>query len=892
MTSSNSQVYLIDGNAYIYRAYHAITPLSNKQGLPTHAIYGFTNIIQRVIREKNPKYLAIAFDPKGPNFRHQLYSAYKSNRPPMPEDLVVQIPYIKEVVTAHNILTLEISGVEADDILATAANHLSQKGEKVILVSGDKDLFQLVSDNVVVWDPMNDRIMDQKAVLKKYNVPPEKLLDLFSLIGDKSDNVPGVPGIGPKTAEKLINEFGSLDSIYECIESLPKNKMREKLIDNREEALLSRQLIRLKTDCEVPLEKNAYLLPEANHEKLNELYTLLEFSRLIKDKTPEKEFDYSSFQLVQSEEQILKLKKDLAEAKCLAIDTETTSLDPITAEIVGLSLSCSQEKAYYLPISHHDEHGMPFEAQINLERVHKLLDPFLQDPSLPKLGHNLKYDLAVLNNNGFEVNGPLWDTMIASYLIDPTKRSHKLDTLCEEKGLKMTSFKEVTQKAKQADSFRFVALEKAKNYSCEDVVAVLLLWEDFKLQLEENGLIDLFNQVETPLIPVLVKMENAGIKINQDLLHELSEEFGAKLDKLNIQIFALAGREFNINSPKQMAEILFEELKLPHGRKTKTGYSTDIKVLEKLAGVHELPKQIIEHRNLSKLKSTYVDKLGTLVNPKTNRIHTSFNQTITATGRLSSSSPNLQNIPIRTAEGQRIRQAFIPAENHVFISADYSQIDLRVLAHYSEDKVLIDSFRAGVDIHQKTAAEIFRVHPDFVTTQMRRVAKSINFGIVYGMSAFGLAAQLNINRREAAVFIERYFDLYKGVKKFMEHIIAQAKRDGFVTTLMGRKRRVPEINSPNKNRREFAERTALNTPIQGTAADIVKLASIDVEKQLQHGNLAARLLLQIHDELVLETPEQESEQTSLMLKNSMENCFQLQVPLVVNISTGYNLAKV
>jgi DNA polymerase-1 len=437
-----------------------------------------------------------------------------------------------------------------------------------------------------------------------------------------------------------------------------------------------------------------------------------------------------------------------------------------------------------------------------------------------------------------------------------------------------------------------VALEEAKNYSCEDVAAVIVLWEDFKVQLQKNNLTELFEKVETPLIPVLVRMENAGIKINQTLLSELSEEFGGKLDELTREIFELAGREFNINSPKQLAEILFEELRLPHGRKTKTGYSTDLQVLEKLAAIHKLPKRIIDHRNLSKLKSTYVDKLGALVNPKTNRIHTSFNQTITATGRLSSSNPNLQNIPVRTAEGQRIREAFIPEKDHIFVSADYSQIDLRVLAHYSEDKVLVDSFRAGDDIHRKTAAEIFRVHPSLVTKQMRRVAKSINFGIVYGMSPFGLASQLNISRHDAVVFIERYLDIYKGVRKFMDDIVAQAKRDGFVTTLMGRKRNLPDINSPNKTRREFAERTALNTPIQGTAADIIKLASIDVEKHLQEKKLGARLLLQIHDELIFETPQHESEQTCQVVKVSMEKCFRLQVPLVVNLATGFNLAKV
>lgn len=889
--TSKKHIYIIDGNAYIHRAYHAITPLSTKNGIPTNATLGFNNIITRVLKEKKPQYLAIAFDAKGPNFRHTMYPEYKANRPPMPDDLVVQIPYIKELVKANNILTLEMTGVEADDIIAAAAKNLAAQGHLVTVVSGDKDLLQLVSDEISIWEPMNDKIMDQTAVITKYNVPPSRLNDLFALIGDKSDNVPGVPGIGPKTAEKLINEFSTLEGIFTDIDSIKRDKLRNNLLDHKEDAFLSQRLIALKTDLEVPEQVEQYFRKEPDHEKLMKLYTTLEFSKLLKDNRPTTSFDPSSFFLVQTEVELKNLGDKLAEAEFLAIDTETTSLDPLSAELVGISLSCRQTASYYIPISHADEQGNRLEPQLSLATVREFLKGFLTDPNLPKLGHNLKYDLAILANHDMPLRGPLWDTMIASYLLDANKRSHKLDTLCLEQGYSMTSFQEVTKNAKDANCFRYVPLTKAKNYSCEDVAAVLMLWDIFLPQMIENRLMDLFEQVEIPVISILALMEKNGILVDKKLLNELSLEFADKINLLSEKIYSMAGQEFNINSPKQLAKILFTDLALPHGRKTKTGYSTDSKVLEKLALSYDLPKTIIEHRTLTKLKSTYIDKLPKLVHPKTGRIHSSFNQTVTATGRLSSSEPNLQNIPIRSHEGQRIREAFIPAPGYIFIAADYSQIDLRVLAHYSQDKALIAAFRSGEDIHQQTAAEIFRVHPSLITSQMRRIAKGINFGIIYGMSAFGLAGQLNISRKEAATFIERYLEHFQGVRLYMASTIEQAKKDGYTTTLMGRKRYLPEINSPNKTRREFAERTALNSPIQGTAADIIKLASIEVIKKLNAENMTAKLILQIHDELVMETPKEEEKRAVNLLKSAMENCFVLDVPLLVNVTTGQNLAK-
>ena len=886
-------VYLIDASAYIYRAYHAIAPLTNKSGLPTHAVYGFTNILLRVLREKAPRFIGIAFDLRGPNFRHEMYPAYKANRPSMPDDLACQIPYIKEIVAAHNFACLERQGYEADDLLASAAKKLAAQGHPVILVSGDKDLLQLVSETITVWDPMRDVFMNPAAVRKKYNIPPQQLLDFFALMGDSSDNVPGVAGIGPKTAEKLINEYGSLEGLYQNIETVSQAKLKEKLLASRENAFLSRQLIALKEDLATP-ELQEYTIPEPNEEKLQELYTFLDFSRLLKAPTSTAvALETKGFQLITTEDQLQKVCQQMATAPFLVLDTETTSLDPLVAELVGISLCTTAEEAYYLPIGHRDEAGSLVANQLPLTLVQKNLAPLLSKPDQPKLGHNLKFDLPILESHGLSLNGPLWDTMIASYLLDPSRRSQKLDDLCLEMlGKRLTSFGEVTDNDKRPDSFAYVAPEAAKNYSCEDVIGAFLLWQQFRPQMEQFGLWELFSNLEMALVPILVQMERTGITVDQAQLHHLSEDFGQQLAELEKTIYALAGEEFNINSTRQLGEILFAKLGLPQGRKTKTGYSTDVKVLESLARQHDLPAAILAHRTLSKLKNTYVDKLPELIHPKTGRVHTSFNQTVTATGRLSSSNPNLQNIPIRTPEGQKIRAAFVAAPGQLFLSADYSQIDLRVMAHYAQDPALLTAFRAGQDVHNQTAAEIFRVNAAFISPEMRRVAKTINFGIIYGISAFGLAAQLNLSRKEAATFIERYFAHYAGVKRFMEEIVEKARQDGFVTTLLNRRRLLPDINSSNKVSREFAERTAINTPIQGTAADIIKLATIAATKKLNEQGLGAKLLLQIHDELVFEVPAVEIEATKGVVKEAMEGVMQLDVPLVVNTVVGENLAKV
>ncbi|MCF6290092.1 MAG: DNA polymerase I [Desulfobacterales bacterium] len=885
-------IYLIDGSAYIYRAYHAIAPLSNKSGLPTHAVLGFTNILLRVLRDKAVEYLAVAFDAKGPTFRHAAYPRYKANRPAMPDDLIPQIPYIKELVKAYNILALEQQGVEADDLIASAAVALSRTGHPVVVVSGDKDLFQLVSDRVSLWEPMRDLHYDPAAVHEKYQVTPEQLLDFFALIGDAGDNVPGVPGVGPKTAEKLINQFGSLEALYADLARLGKKKLTEKLAANREAAFLSKKLIRLKEDVPVPLEPAAYQRQEPDIVRLKELFSELGFTRLLKSEVPAGSVGRSGFVLVQDQDSLEQMLGEFDKAPFLVVDTETSSLDPLTADLVGISLCISAGQAFYIPVGHRDETGELLPGQMKQQTVLDQLRPCLEDPELAKIGHNLKFDYSVFLTHKIRLAGPLWDTMIASYLLEPSRRTHGLDDLCREHlDLALTSFAEVTDKDKRPDSFVRVKLEAARDYSCEDVYATCRLWELFRPRLEQDGLWPLFAELEMPLVPILANMERTGIIVDSKLLADLSTEFAAQLDELEKEIHHLAGGPFNINSPRQLGEVLFDKLKLPHGRKTKTGFSTDVKVLQKLAHV-EIVQQVMAYRNLAKLKSTYVDKLASLVHPVSGRLHTSFNQTVTATGRLSSSNPNLQNIPIRTAAGQRIREAFVPAVGHFFIAGDYSQIDLRVLAHYSQDPALLAAFRSGEDIHARTAAEIYMVSPLLITPEMRRVAKTINFGIVYGMSSFGLANQLDLSRSAAQTFIDRYFAHYAGVKRFMTDIVDQARRDGYVTTLLNRRRFLPDINSRNRNQREFAERTAINTPIQGTAADIIKLAMIKVDAALARAEMNARMLLQIHDELVFEAPEDEVEQTKGLVREAMESVLTLDVPLVVNMASGKNLAEV
>jgi DNA polymerase-1 len=893
-TQSLKTVYLIDGSAYIYRAFHAVKPLHNSGGLPTHAVYGYISIIRRILREKQPDYLAVAFDSKGPVFRHQIAADYKANRPAMPDELAVQIPYIRKITEAYRICSLAAQGLEADDLIAAAARRLTEQGCKVVLVSGDKDLLQLVGEDITCWEPMSDKLLDAAAVEEKYGLPPSRLLDYFALIGDSSDNIKGVPGVGPKTAQKLLAEHGTLEELYAQAAGMKKSKVKENLLAHREDAFLARELVRLNEQAEVLTDLEQYRVAAPDADRLRELLTELEFTSLLKSDVPAAGLDSAGFQLVCRRQELERLAAELRTAEYLVIDTETTSLDPLLAELVGLSLCTGIGQAWYAACGHRDALGQLLPEQLDKQDILDCLGPLLTDARLPKIGHNLKYDYAVLaapQNGGLRLAGPLWDTMIGAWLFDPNRRSYKLDDLCLEQGFKLTSFAEVTEASKAADAFCRVPLNKAKDYSCEDVQGSLRLFLKQRPELERLGLWRLFTEVEGPLIPVLAEMEASGILIDQELLGQISDDFAAQLALLETEIHLAAGHPFNINSPQQLAEVLFEELRLPHDRKTKTGFSTDAQVLEKLAWRHELPALIVRYRNLAKLQSTYVDKLPEHVSAITGRVHSSFNQCGTATGRLSSSNPNVQNIPIRSEEGRRIRAAFIAQPGCLLLAADYSQIDLRVLAHCSQDAALIAAFKKDEDIHACTAADIFRVARSLITSEMRRIAKSINFGIVYGMSSFGLSEQLGISRREAQLFIDRYFEQYPGIRRFMEATIEQARTDGAVSTLLGRRRLLLEINSSNRSRREFAERTAINTPIQGTAADIIKLAMLKAHEELGQRNLRTKLLLQIHDELVFEVPEEELDAVRALLVPLMETVMELAVPLKVNARAAPHLDK-
>ncbi len=881
-------LFAIDGSSFIFRAYYAIKGhLSNRKGLPTKAIFGFTQMLMKLLREMDPKYAVICFDAKGPTFRHEIYTDYKANRPPMPDDLAVQLPYIREVAEAFGMPQLEIEGFEADDLIATLATKL---GHPVVIVGGDKDLFPLISSRVVMWDPMKDEVIDEETIKERFGLPPEKLLDVRALAGDSIDNIPGVPGIGEKTALKLIREFGSLEAVLENAAKIPQKRLRERLLQYADQARLSRELVKLNTEAPVPLELDFYRRREPDIARLRELFRELDFKKLLKELPAEKTISYEDYEIIRDQKGLKALLEEARQKEILVVDLESDTTDPMRGKIVGLSLCFSPPKAYYLPFGHQ---GLDAGQQLSPEDL-KLLATVLSADRPRKVGHNIKYDLILLKRHGLDLKGLEGDTMVASYLLDPTRRQHGLDELAEEiLGHQMISYKEVTAKLKKGESFAFVPLEKAAEYACEDAHVTYLLYEHFWPRLKEESLWPLFETIERPLIEVLARMEMAGIRIDIPYLQELSRDMAARLRELEEKIFRLAGERFNLNSSQQLGFILFEKLKLPKVKKTpkRTAYSTDTEVLEELSLHHELPRLVLAYRTLAKLKSTYVDALPRLVNPETGRLHTSFNQTVTATGRLSSSEPNLQNIPVRGEDGIKIRRAFIPEEGFVFLSADYSQIDLRVLAHYSEDQTLIEAFQRGEDIHRRTAAEIFGLPPEMVTPEMRRMAKTINFGIVYGMSPYGLAKELKIGRREAKAFIERYFERYPGVKAYMERIVAEAREKGYVETLFGRKRPLPDIKSPNRVAREFAERTAINTPIQGTAADIIKLAMIQIDEALRQRESRSRMLLQVHDELLFEVPPEELEEIQALVREKMEGVVTLKVPLKVNLAVGRNWAE-
>ena len=886
----NPMLYLIDGSAYIYRAFHAVRGLANSKGMPTNAVFGFTRMLIKLMQERWPQHAAMFFDAKGPTFRHEIYDQYKANRPPMPDELVGQLPWIKKVTEAFNIPIMEMPGYEADDLIGTCARLAEAAGYSVVMVTGDKDFIQLVTDRVTIWDPMKDRIIDAAAVRAEFDLAPGQIIDMMGLSGDTADNVPGVPGIGPKTALTLIQNYGSMEALYDRLDSLTRKKQRENLAAHREQAFLSRRLVTIDTHAPVEMDLRALKVVPPDEEALGRLFQELEFRQLQQEfqrTGPEKPTAYAS---VLTTDELDALIGRLENCTRFAVDTETTSQNPMDAVLVGISVAITPHEAFYIPVGHR---YMGAPEQLPREAVLDRLRPVFQNPGIRKIGQNIKYDWTVFRRHGVDLQGVEFDTMLGSYLLNSSKRAHNLDQIAlDYLGHKNITFSDVAGKGKNALTFDQVTLDQAVPYACEDADITLRAYEELRPRLEDLGVMPLMERVEMPLVPVLMEMEMAGIRLDLDKLHQLSKSFGHQLQRLEEEIHAMADERFNIQSSQQLGRILFEKLGLPTVKKTKkkTGYSTDVEVLTKLAEVHELPAYILRHRSLAKLKSTYVDALIDQVDGETGRIHTSFNQTVAATGRLSSSDPNLQNIPIRTDEGLEIRKAFVPQPGWTLLSADYSQIELRILAHYADDSLFIESFRKGEDIHTRTASEVFQTPPAEVTAELRRQAKAINFGIVYGMSAFGLSRELGITPKMAQIYIDHYFERYEGIKSYMVRAVDQARQTQRTSTLLGRVRLLPDIASSNATVRQFAERTAINTPIQGTAADLIKVAMIQMAAEIQSRRLETRMLLSVHDEIVFEVPETELDTMKRLAPQVMENVWELKTPLKVNVAWGPNWA--
>jgi DNA polymerase-1 len=886
--AEREKLYLIDGSSYIYRAYFAIRHLSSPKGFPTNALYGFTQMLLKVLKDHKPDHVAVVFDLGRQTFRTELYPEYKANRAAMPDDLVPQILPIKEMVRAFNIPVLEKLGFEADDIIGTIARECEEKGMDVVVVTGDKDLMQIVTANVTLLDTMKDKVSGIPEVLERFGVEPERVVEILGLAGDTSDNIPGVPGVGEKTALKLIQEFGSLDALLERAGEV-KGKTGERLREFADQARLSRKLATIDRNAPVEYRYEDLAVAPADPKRLAELFREYGFTTLMKELTSESSLSTEGYRTVLTELDFAALLQELSTVPSFAIDLETTSLDPLNAEIVGLSFSFRDHEACYLPVGHCYP-GAP--EQLSRDRVLSELKPLLSDPERRKIGQNIKYDYQVLRQYGIEMQGLWCDTMIASYLLNPVRSSHGLDSLSVEfLDHKMISFQEVAGKGKEQVTFDQVPLESASVYSCEDSDATFLLQGIFLPRLVEAGMTGLFSDLEMPLVTILADMELQGVKLDLSLLRELSGQFSEQLASLEKEIFAGAGCEFNINSPKQLGEVLFDRLKLPAGKKTKTGWSTDMDVLTRLALDHEIASLILQFRSISKLKSTYSDALPKLVNPKTGRVHTSYNQAVTNTGRLSSSEPNLQNIPIRSEEGRKIRRAFIAEEGSLILSADYSQIELRVLAHLSGDRVFCDAFAHDEDIHTRTASEVFDLLPGLVTPEMRRQAKTINFGVIYGQGSFSLARELGVSTKVAKEFIDNYFFRHSGARDFLDACVRDAEKNGYVTTILGRKLPIPDIASSNGNIRAFAQRNAVNYPIQGSAADIIKQAMVRVSDRLRREGLKSRLIMQVHDELVFEVPEEERVQMELLVCHEMEHAVPLRVPLKVDLNFGRNWSE-
>lgn len=925
-TIAPNPLVLVDGSSYLYRAFHAFPPLTNSAGEPTGAMYGVLNMLKSLISQVQPSHIAVVFDAKGKTFRDEMFEQYKSHRPPMPDDLRKQIQPLHDIIRALGIPLLVIEGVEADDVIGTLAVAASKANQKVLISTGDKDMAQLVDDNIMLINTMNNTLLDRDAVIEKYGIPPELIIDYLALMGDSADNIPGVAGVGEKTALGLLQGIGSMAEIYANLDKVAElpirgaKKLGDKLLAEKEMADLSYRLATIKTDVALDITPEQLTLGASNNDQLTEYFGRYEFKRWLNevmngadsitnnneqptkinhyqatpalaqnndDETlPAIQIDRSRYETLLTEADLNRWVEKLKQAKLFALDTETDNLDYMAANLVGISFALENGEAAYLPLQL-DYLGAP--KTLEKTTALSLLKPVLENPSIQKVGQNFKYDLTIFARNGIDVQGVAFDTMLESYVLNSTGR-HNMDDLAKRYlGHQTISFEEIAGKGKNQLTFNQIPLEKAAEYAAEDADVTMklqqVLWEKLS---KEPTLEKLFKEMELPLLGVLSRMERRGVLIDSDALFLQSNKIANRLSELEEQAYVLAGQPFNLASTKQLQEILFDKLGLPVIQKTPKGApSTNEEVLEELAFSHELPKVLVEHRGLSKLKSTYTDKLPQMVNPQTGRVHTSYHQAVTATGRLSSSDPNLQNIPIRNEEGRRIRQAFIAREGFTVVAADYSQIELRIMAHLSQDQGLINAFTQGKDIHRSTAAEIFGVALDEVTSEQRRNAKAINFGLIYGMSAFGLSRQLGIGRADAQSYMDLYFKRYPGVQTFMHDIREKAKAQGYVETLFGRRLHLPDINSSNGMRRKAAERVAINAPMQGTAADIIKRAMIQLDQKLQNDPDIA-MIMQVHDELVFEVRSEKVAFYSDLIKTQMESAADLVVPLIVDVGQGTN----
>lgn len=891
MSAQQKPLILVDGSSYLYRAFHAMPALTNSKGFPTGAVYGVINMLKRLIADYQPEYMAVVFDAKGKTFRDEIYAEYKATRQEMPSDLAKQIEPIHHIIRSMGLPLIMIEGVEADDVIGTLAAHASKAKMKTLISTGDKDIAQLVDSDVTLINTMTNLVLNPETVKEKFGVSPERIIDYLTLVGDTSDNIPGVPQVGPKTAAKWINEHGSLDNIIANADKI-SGKVGENLRASLPQIPLTKTLVTIKCDVALPVEFTDLVVKAADKKGLHDLYKEMEFkawlSEILEETKNNNTEKYERYVIIDSEEELKKWIAELKKAEIFAFDTETTSLDCMTAKLVGVSFAYEKGNAAYVPFGHDYENA---PKQLSPEFVFAQLKPLLEDKQIKKIGQHVKYDMQVLKSAGIHFQGALFDTMMESYVLDSAGNRHDMNSLAlKYLGWRTITFEDIAGKGAKQISFNQVDVQKAGTYAAEDADVTLQLHQALWPRIsKEESLKRVFEEIEIPLIPVLAEMEYGGVLIDPQKLEQQSKELEKRLQELEQEAYAMAEIEFNINSPKQLQEILYQKLKLPILQKTPTGQaSTADNVLQELALDFALPRIIIEYRSLSKLMSTYTKKLVEQIDSVTGRVHTSYNQTGTSTGRLSSSDPNLQNIPIRTAEGRRIRQAFIAPKGFKLISADYSQIELRLMAHISQDPNLLYAFQNNLDIHKATAAEVWDVSLENVTADMRRNAKAINFGLIYGMSAFGLTQQLGIDRKSAQEYIDKYFARYPSVRAYMDNTRANVKEKGYVETLWGRRLYIPDINASQIPRQKAAERAAINAPLQGSAADIIKLAMIRIDRWLREENINAKMIMQVHDELVFEADENDLERIKEGIQRHMSEVMTLSVPLLVSIGSGDN----